>query len=75
MSDEDTVVASDPVVAIVRNDQMACRNCIRDTTEDSIWNNDIDAEDLIRELDIKLVKASEAKVTDTCGRCGHKIVE
>jgi hypothetical protein len=74
MSDEDTVVTNDPVVAIVRNGQVACRNCIRDTTEDSIWNNDIDADDLIRELKIKLVKASEAKATDTCGRCGRKIV-
>jgi hypothetical protein len=75
MNDEDQVADSVRVVAIVRNGQMACRKCIRDNTEHSIWTNDIDAEDLIRELKIKLVKASEAKATDTCERCGHKIVE
>ena len=66
--------ASD-VVAITRDGEYICRDCLSDSVEHAVWGDYGDTEGLMQQYQIGVVFAVdlEAGKTLTCGRCHSEI--
>ena len=63
------------VVAIVREGEYVCEDCLKDDDEKTVWNDADNASQLMEDKGIGVVFASDDIMGDeVCGRCGEKLI-
>jgi len=63
------------VVAITRDGEHICEDCLKDPIEETVWADSDNAHELMEEYGIGVVFASDDTADEAvCGRCGGKIL-
>jgi hypothetical protein len=64
----------DSIIAITRDNQPVCRDCISDSNEFAVFSDADDAHELMEKFKIGVIRASDLKFgTKVCDRCGSVI--
>lgn len=63
------------VVAITRDGEFVCEDCLKDDDEKAVWLDADNAQELMEDNEIGVVFATDDLADDAvCGRCGGKIL-